>query len=304
MKTLLIGSAVTSYLGFEKGGYEVGKEETALSEEFADYVQRLCEKALKSTALKEVRVGKSHEVFRYLSEPVEKAAEDISGHLFTIGRGADVMPDASLVTVKGTLDGEDAVIAVRTDHKPAPYNDAGKNDVKIVRRQLLPASPKADEAIIVCGDRLFIIEKKYTVNGKNEMILNSSWIHGDASMTDRQKENAIKKIIKKVQKETLDESYVPKLKSVLSQNAVTGAPVSVKETVESVIGTDADEYLEAEGLRDGDEMQNYSDSSKVTVTTDTGMKITVEADEVLAEKNIRIEDGKIIISGFSEYKIS
>lgn len=151
---------------------------------------------------------------------------------------------------------------------------------------------------------MFIIEKKYTVDGKSEAILNSSWIHGDASMTDRQKENAVKRIIRKVQKETQDEMYIPKLKSVLSQNAVTESPVNVKEVIEDVIGQEADQYMKAEGVGEKDEMQNYSDSSKVTVTTDTGIRITAEADDVLKGKDIRIDDRKIIISGFSEYKIS
>lgn len=304
MKTFIIDAVVTSYLGFESDVCETGKEETKLSDELSDYVQKLVQKALKSTALKEVRVGSQHELLRALNESdFEKTARNIAGHFFEVGKCAEVMPDASLVAAKGKLDGEPAIIVVRTDHKPSPYNDAGTDNVRIVRRQLLPSSPKADEAIIVCGDRLFIIEKKYTVDGRGTMLLNDSWIRGEASMTDRQKENAIKKIIKNVQKETQDETYIPKLKSVLAQNAVTGAPVNVKETVESVIGEDADEYLEAEGIRDDEEMQNYSDSSKVTITTDSGMKITVEADDVLSGKNIQIDGGKIIITGFEEYKI-
>lgn len=304
LKTFIIDSVITSYLGFEENVCETGKEETKISEDLSDYVQKLVQKTLKSTSLKEIRVGSQHELFRDLEDgDFEKVARSIAGHFFETGKGADIMPDASLVTVKGKLDGESALIVIRTDHKPSPYNDAGRDDVRIVRRQLLPSSPKADEAIIVCDGRIFIIEKKYTVDGKSTMILNDSWIHGEASMTDRQKESAIKKIIKNVQKETQDETYIPKLKSLLAQNAVTGAPVNVKETVESVIGEDADEYLEAEGIRDDEEMQNYSDSSKVTITTDSGMKITAEADDVLAGKNIRIEDGQIIISGFEEYKI-
>lgn len=305
MRTFIIDSVVTSYLGLENNVCETGKAETKLSAEFSDYVQKLVQKALKSPALKEVRVGSHHELFSYLSEEKpEKAAMDIAGHFYSVGKHADVMPDASLVTAKGKLDGEPALIVVRTDHKPSPYNDADKNNVRIVRRQLLPSSPKADEAIIVCNDRVFIIEKKYTVDSKSKMILNDMWIHGEASMTDRQKENAVKKIIKNVQKETQDMTYIPKLKSYLSQNAVTGAPVSVKDTVEAVIDEDADEYLEAEGIRDDEEIQNYSDVSKVTIATDSGMKITVEADEVLAGKSIKVEDGKITITGFEKYKIS
>lgn len=306
MHTFLIDSAVTSYLGFEKGGYETGKEESKLSDDFTEYVQKLTEKVLKSPSLKRVTVGSSHELFQYFSKDLADAAKDIAGHFYSAGSQADIMPDATLITAKGKLDGEKAIIIIRTDHKPAPFSSTAKDDVRIVRRQLLPSSPKADEAVVVCYDsqRVFIVEKKYTVDGKSEAILNSSWIHGDASMTDRQKENAVKKIIKKVQKETQDEMYIPKLKSVLSQNAVTESPVNVKEVIEDVIGQEADQYMAEEGVSEKDEMQNYSDSSKVTVTTDTGIKITVEADDILKGKDIKIDDGKIIISGFSEYKIS
>ena len=306
MHTFLIDSVVTSYLGFEKGRCETGKEEEKLSDDFAEYVQKLTEKALKSSSLKKVTVGSQHELYQYFSEDLASAAADAAEHFYSAGAQADVMPDASLITARGKLDGEAAIIIVRTDHKPAPFSSTAKDDVRIVRRQLLPSSPKADEAVVVCYDsqRVFIIEKKYTVDGKSEAILNSSWIHGDASMTDRQKENAVKKIIKKVQKETQDEMYIPKLKSVLSQNAVTESPVNVKEVIEDVIGQEADQYMAEEGVSEKDEMQNYSDSSKVTVTTDTGIKITVEADDILKGKDIKIDDGKIIISGFSEYKIS
>lgn len=305
VKTFIIDSVVTSYLGFENSICETGKEETKISSELSDYVQKLVEKALKSTSLKEVRVGSQHELFSCLNEKkAEKVAADIARHFYSAGKSADSAPDASLVTAKGKLGGEPALIVIKTDHKPSPYNDADSSNVRIVRRQLLPSSPKADEAVIVCGDRVFIIEKKYTVDGKGKMILNDSWIHGETSMTDRQKENAVKKIIKDVQKETLDMTYIPKLKSYLSQNAVTGAPVGVGETVEAVIGRDADEYLEAEGIRKDEEIQNYSESSKVTITTDSGVKITVEADEMLSGKNIVIDDGKITVTGFGEYKIS
>ena len=306
MKTLMIKAAVISYLDFEHNRVDTGKTETEFSKEFQDYLHKLCEKALTSSKIKKIRIGSQHELFGYMTKNLKDVGEDISAHMFTIGVQADIMPDATLVTVSATYGGDNVIIAIKTDHKAAPYNDAKNDNVRIISRQLLPASPTADEAIIVNGSeqKAYIIEKKYTVDGKNTAILNDFWIHGDADMTDAEKEKALKKVVKTAQEEKQNDMLIPKMKSVLAENAVTGAPVTIGEVAGEVLGTDSEEYLEQMEIDGDEEMTNYSSASKVTVTTDNGVKITIEADDLIEGNTVTVEDGRIVITGFEEYKIS
>jgi hypothetical protein len=108
------------------------QEEDRLSDDFTEYVQKLTEKVLKSPSLKRVTVGSSHELFQYFSEDLANVTKDIAGHFYSAGSQADIMPDATLITAKGKLDGERAIIIIRTYHKPAPFSSAAKDDVCIV----------------------------------------------------------------------------------------------------------------------------------------------------------------------------
>lgn len=73
--------------------------------------------------------------------------------------------------------------------------------VRITKQQVLPMMGSAvDEAIIMNADQkqLFLIEKKFTIDGKPDFYLNTQWIKGEEKLTDKQKFSTMKKVVKKM----------------------------------------------------------------------------------------------------------
>ena len=125
-----------------------------------------------------------------------------------------------------------------------------------------------DEAIIMNCDQkqLFLIEKKYTIDGKPDFYLNPQWIKGEEKLTDKQKISTMKKVIKKMDDiyNVNDGKALPLMKQEIQEKIDLNQPVKPLEVVKKVLEKDYQAQEESEimmkdlGIGEEDQIQSLS----------------------------------------------
>lgn len=181
-----------------------------LEDEVIEYYDLKLNKALYNSGLKEVIVGQEHHLLTLArnmiidDEQFIAGASELTNDLMRVVKGIPEMPDSSLLFVECNKDGEKVLAILKLNYKVIAITKNDSKGIKIVNVQSLPPkSSNVEEAIIVNLDRnqVFIIEKKFMIDGKNEYYLNSQYIKGEPQLTDQQKINLMTKVIKKVDSE-------------------------------------------------------------------------------------------------------
>lgn len=312
MNTIIMNKILMHMLDFEHKKIHLSESFVDLNETNQEYYRKKVEKALYSTQLKELTVGSLHEMilrgdkFIESEDEFKNQAKKMSEKFFALGSLIEEMPNCNLIYVDCYMDGVHKIAAIKLNYKYAPVSVVEEGNVRITRRQILPAAGAGiDEAIVIDVDhkKLAIIEKKYMIDGKMDTYLNSQWIKGEEKLTDKQKYNTMKKVIAK-----MDDIYhvneteaLPLMKQELLERTENNEPIKPIAVVKKVLEKDYQASEESEimlkdmGIDENDEIASLAisrnlEKCKLVLDEDVEVVLNVE-DYVNGTKIDKVDNG-------------
>ncbi len=310
-------------LDFEHSKIYHSKSFVDLNETSIDYYRTKVEKALNSSVMKELTVGSLHEMMLRSEKMIENDEEfihqsyEITDKLFVLGSVIQEMPNSNVLFVDCYKNGEKFIAVLKLNYRMIPMSVVEEGNVRITKRQVLPMMGSAvDEAIIVNCDtkQLFLIEKKFMIDGKNDFYLNPQWIKGEEKLNDKQKLSTMKKVIKKMDDiyNVNDGKALPLMKQQIQERLETNQPVKPLEIVKKVLENDYQAQEESEimmkdlGINEDDKIETIGGSMETCkLVLDDEIEVSLPIEEYLSGSHIekRKEDNgsySIILKDISE----
>ncbi|MCI9092345.1 MAG: nucleoid-associated protein [Coprobacillus sp.] len=324
MNTIIINKILMHMLDFEHRKIFHSTAFVDLNETTIDYYHKKLEKALKSPTMKELIVGSMHELMLRSERMLEnednfmKQAHDLTDQLYQLGAVIEEMPNCNVLFVDCIKDGEKHIVILKLNYRTIPMSIVEEGIVRITKQQVLPtAGATVDEAIIINMDtkQLYLIEKKYMIDGKNDYYLNPQWIKGEEQLTDKQKFNTMKKVIRKMDDiyNVNDGKALPLMKQEINEKIETHQPVKPLEIVKKVLEKDYQAQEESElmlkdlGISEEDKIQSISTTSMdmCKLVLDDEIEVSLPIDEYLQGSHLekrKEEDGtySIILKDIKE----
>ena len=324
VNTIVINKILMHMLDFEHRKIYHSTDFVDMNETSIDYYRKKVEKALNSPSLKELTVGSLHEMMLRCEKMIEsqeefiKQAHEMTDKLFALGSVIEEMPNSNVLFVDCYKNGERYVGALKLNYRYIPMSVIDENNIRITKKQVLPTmgSP-VDEAIIVNVDakKLFLIEKKYNIDGKLDFYLNAQWIKGEEKLTDKQKISTMKKVVRKMDDiyNVNDGKALPLMKHEIQEKIDTNQPVKPLEIVKKVLEKDGQAQEESEimmkdlGIGEEDQIESLSLTAmdKCKLVLDDEIEISLPIEEYLSGdkvEKVKQEDGtySILLKDVSE----
>lgn len=324
MNTIVINKILMHMLDFEHRKIYHSTDFVDMNETSIDYYRKKVEKALNSPSLKELTVGSLHEMMLRSEKMIEsdeefiKQAHEMTDKLFALGSVIEEMPNSNVLFVDCYKNGERYVAALKLNYRYIPMSVIDEENIRITKKQVLPTmgSP-VDEAIVVNVDakKLFLIEKKYMIDGKLDFYLNAQWIKGEEKLTDKQKMSTMKKVVRKMDDiyNVNDGKALPLMKHEIQERIDTNQPVKPLEIVKKVLESDGQAQEESEimmkdlGIDEEDRIESLSLTSmdKCKLVLDDDIEISLPIEEYLSGdkiEKVKQEDGtySILLKDVSE----
>lgn len=324
MNTIVINKILMHMLDFEHRKIYHSTDFVDMNETSIDYYRKKVEKALNSPSLKELTVGSLHEMMLRSEKMIEsqeefiKQAHEMTDKLFALGSVIEEMPNSNVLFVDCYKNGERYVGALKLNYRYIPMSVIDENNIRITKKQVLPTmGSSVDEAIIVNVDakKLFLIEKKYNIDGKLDFYLNAEWIKGEEKLTDKQKISTMKKVVRKMDDiyNVNDGKALPLMKHEIQEKIDTNQPVKPLEIVKKVLEKDGQAQEESEimmkdlGIGEEDQIESLSLTAmdKCKLVLDDEIEISLPIEEYLSGdkvEKVRQEDGtySILLKDVSE----
>lgn len=332
--TVIIDSIIMHHI--DMPGMQVQLSDATVNLETAtDYYDKKIEKCLANTNIKEVVVGKEHHILNLARNMLPDdycfaaASSDMAEEMFDIIRYITEMPSSDLVFVKCKVDGKRHIIVMKLNYKPIPVRISQKDEngntvMQIAMQESLPSGGSAvDEAIIINVDdeKIFLIEKRFQIDGKPSYYLNEQYVKGEPKLSDKQKLNLLSKVVKKVDSEfsVLDANPVAVVKKAISDRYVENVPLKPVEIIRDILADDAEASEEAElimqdlGLMEDDTITNVPASwadklSRCKIVLDNDRVIEMNVEDYLKSINMEKseDDGgmtKITLNNISDISV-
>ena len=324
MNTIVINKILMHMLDFEHRKIYHSTDFVDMNETSIDYYRKKVEKALNSPSLKELTVGSLHEMMLRSDKMIEsdeefiKQAHEMTDKLFALGSVIEEMPNSNVLFVDCYKNGERYVAALKLNYRYIPMSVIDEENIRITKKQVLPTmgSP-VDEAIVVNvgAKKLFLIEKKYMIDGRMDFYLNAQWIKGEEKLTDKQKMSTMKKVVKKMDDiyNVNDGKALPLMKHEIQERIDTNQPVKPLEIVKKVLESDGQAQEESEimmkdlGIDEEDRIESLSLTSmdKCKLVLDDDIEISLPIEEYLSGdkvEKVKQEDGtySILLKDVSE----
>lgn len=314
-------------LDFEHRHVYYSNEFVDLNETSIEYYKKKVEKALYSSTSKELTVGSLHEMILRANKMIENdeefmlQAKEITNKLYALGSVIEEMPNSNVLVVDCYKDGERIIAILKLNYRYIPFSVVEEGNVRITKKQVLPTQGSAiDEAIIINVDtsQLYLIEKKYMIDGRMDYYLNAQWIKGEEKLTDKQKYNTMKKVVNK-----MDDLYhvneveaLPLMKQEVVSRLENHLPIKPLSIVKKVLEKDYQAQEESElmlkdmGIDEEDEIHTVATSSmdKCKLILDTDIEISVLLEDYISGENIKKEvqsDGtiQIVLKNINEIQV-
>lgn len=284
-----------------------------------EYYDKKLEKLFYHPNLKEISLGNFASIVLRAKQMFEGDAEYlehsriITKEWFDIASLIQDMPNSNLLFIQCRVDGMDHMAIIKLNYKVAPcmVEDADENGHKIMRisqRQSVPSKAQnVEEAIVINVEtnQVYIVEKRFMIDGKMGYYLNDQYLKGQPLMTDKEKIKVMNKAIQKV-----DDAYQvnPLESTCLVKQALTECMVENKDVKPIEIASkifekdygaqeECVEMMKDLGVSEDDVVivnDSIEKMAKCKIITDTDMEIVMSVEDYLNEVNIRkilAEDG-------------
>ena len=243
----------------------------------------------------------------------------ITKEWFAIAKLIQDMPNANVLFMSCRVDGMDHMVVLKLNYKYAPVMVEEEGVMRISTRQMVPSKAQGvDEAIIVNieTNQVFIIEKRFMIDGKMGYYLNEQYLKGTPKMTDREKMRIMNKAVSHI-----DEQYHVNEKeaSVLIKQALTDCLLNQTEVKPMQIASqilqkdygaqeECLDMMKDLGIREDDVVTNVDSVEKMAkckIVTDTDIQLVLDVQDYMDEiniKKVKNEDGtmSIILSNIHE----
>lgn len=300
-----------------------------LEHETIEYYKIKLEKALFNNQIKEIIVGKEHYLFNLArnmvidDEQFIDGARQITQDWFNLAVNIEDMPDSNILFIECNKDGVKHLVIIKLNYKISQVAKVEQEAIKLINVQSLPAKgSNIEEAIIIDleNDKLFIIEKKFMIDGKLDFYLNNQYIKGETTLTNRQKINLVTKVIKKVDSEynLFPCDPTPIIKKELKDLAMANLPIKPLEVTSTLMAKDYNAMEAAnqiftdlgidQAIIDSSNLPGINKMDRCRLILDDDRIIELGIDDYLEKINLieeNQEDGKlkIILNNIDEIKI-
>lgn len=303
-------------IDFEHNKVYYSNQLVDLNESNLEYYKIKLEKTLYSNSIKELTVGNFHEMILRSKNMLQSEEEfirqskEITNRLYELGRLIEDMFNSNVAIVDCYKDGQRHIVIMKLNYKYVPVSLIKDDQVIITNQQVLPTKgSRVEEAIIVNTetDELYLIEKKFLIDGKLDFYLNDQWIKGEEKLTDQKKYNVLKKVVNKI-----DDQYKPNdidslslMKQEITTHLLENEPIKPYEIVREVFSKDiqaieeSEDMLDVAGIGLDEEIKVVGRNiDKCKIVLDTNIEITMDIDDYVNSANIKKEkqeDGTINI---------
>ncbi|MDD3027079.1 MAG: nucleoid-associated protein [Erysipelotrichaceae bacterium] len=331
--TIIIDKIILHMLDMEHSKITYSNQLVAIDEALIEYYRKKLEKVFANSNIKEIVVPSQHHVLTMASdmtldeESFITVSCKIAQDIYELASHITQMPNSNLLFVECKFDGEKHIVMIKLNYKVSPTikieETDGKTSLKVVNIQSLPPQGGAvEEAIIVNVEkgRLYLIEKKFEIDGKADFYLNEQYIKGEPKLSDREKLSLLNKAVKKVDSQL---NVFPGDPGVLVKQEVINAlenfeKVKPLEIAQKVMASDYQAQTEVEtllldlGFTSDDEIVNIPTSiekmARCKLILDDRRTIELPLDEYLNLIDFNTQtgsDGKteLILKNIEEIKV-
>ena len=320
-KTIICSRVLMHMMDIEHHHVQFSEGFVDLNPTSLEYYDKKLEKIFNHPNLKEIEVGNFASIVlrsKQMLEDDEKYMEHskiITQEWFDIASLIQDMPNANILFMETRVDGQDHMVILKLNYKYAPVmvmeeDENGKEVMRISTRQTVPTKAQGiDEAIVVNTEtsQVFLIEKRFLIDGKMGYYINEQYLKGTPKMTDKEKMRIMKKAVT-----SIDEQYhvnqfeAPVLiKQALTDCLLENREVKPIEIASKILEKDygaQEECLDMMkdlGVKEDDVVSvvdGVERMAKCKIITDTDVEIMLTVDDYLNETNIhkiQNEDGTI-----------
>lgn len=320
MNTLIIDRVLMHMMDFEHHEIIFSEDFLDLTPTMQEYYDKKLEKAWTSAQLKEITLGNFAPIILRSKDMIESEekyfqhARTITQELFDLGKLIHLMPNSNILFIECKIDGMKHMAIIKLNYKLAPVNvveedEEGNRVVRITNRQMVPGkTAPVEEAIIVNVEenRVFIIEKRFEIDGRMDYYLNAQYLKGEPLMTDKQKVALLNKTVTKVESQFGVNEFEPKalIKQEMVNCVLDNKEIKPHEIAATILERDynakeeALEILTDLGISEDTTISpNYETVerlSKCKLVTDTEIEISLNVTDYLEGNHIqkvRQEDG-------------
>lgn len=286
-----------------------------------EYYDKKLEKIFHHPNMKEIEVGNFASIILRTKQMLEDDdkylahSRVITQEWFDLACLIQDMPNANLLFIECRVDGEDHMVILKLNYKYAPAmiqeeDENGKRVMRITTRQMVPSKAQGiEEAIVVNVEtsQVFLIEKKFMIDGKMGYYINEQYLKGQPKMTDKEKMRIMQRAVT-----SIDEQYhVNQFETpVLIKQAVTDCVNSEREVkpleiaskiLEKDYGAQEEclDMMKDLGIQENDvvsRVDGVEKMQKCKIITDTDVEISMMVEDYLSENHVRKvqnEDGTL-----------
>lgn len=322
-KTIICSRVLMHMMDIEHHQVQFSEGFIDLNPTSLEYYDKKLEKIFNHPNLKEIEVGNFASIIlrsKQMLEDDEKYIEHskiITEEWFDLACLIQDMPNANLLFMEARVDGQDHMVILKLNYKYAPVmvkeaDENGKEVMRITTRQMVPGKSQGiDEAIIVNVEtnQVFLIEKKFMIDGKMGYYINEQYLKGQPKMTDKEKIRIMRRAVTSVDEQYhVNQFEAPVLiKQALSDCVLENREVKPLEIASKILEKDygaQEECLDMMkdlGVQEDDVVSvvdGINRMDKCKIVTDTDVEITLAVEDYLSESNIQKvqnDDGTISI---------
>ncbi len=333
MNTIILQRILMHMMDFEHNTIYYADDFLDLTPTMQEYYDKKVEKAWTSNKKTEVTVGDFASIIVRCIDMLEdtdkyfKHAHTITEELFELGRKIELMPNCNILFIECMIDGKKHMAILKLNYKLIPVSvveeEDGRQVVRITNRQMVPSKgAPVEEAIIVNTEdrRVYLVERRFEIDGKLDYYLNKQYIKGEPLLTDKQKVTLLNKTIQKVENAYNVNEFEPKalVKQEMMNCMLDHKEMKPVEIASTILQKDYNAVEEAVdilndlGIGESSEISSNYESverlAKCKIVTDTDVEISVNVEDYLQENNIkkvRNEDGtyQIVLDNIKEMSV-
>ena len=253
-KTIICSRVLMHFMDIEHRQVHYSEGFVDLNPTSLEYYDKKLEKIFNHPNLKEIEVGNFASIVlraKQMLEDDEKYIQHskiITQEWFELAGMIQDMPNANMLFIESRVDGQDYMVMLKLNYKFAPVmvqeqDEQGHEVMRISTKQMVPSKAQSIEEAIVVNvetNQVFIIEKRFMIDGKMGYYINEQYLKGQPKMTDKEKIRIMQKAVSSVEQQYhVNEFEAPVLiKQALSECVLENREVKPLEIASKILEKD------------------------------------------------------------------
>ena len=215
-QTIICEKVLMHFMDIEHHQIDFSEGFVDLTPTSLEYYDKKLQKIFSHPSLKEIEVGNFASIILRAKQMMEDEdkfiahSRVITQEWFDLASLIQDMPNANMLFMACRVDGQEHLVILKLNYKFAPVmikeaDEAGREVMRISTKQMVPGKAAAiEEAIVVNveSNQVWIIEKRFMIDGKMGYYINEQYLKGQPKMTDKEKMRVMQKAVTRI-----DEQY-------------------------------------------------------------------------------------------------